>query len=239
MTHRLKALGLAVVAVLSMSAVLASAAQAETGVLTPQVPPAIVTGEQLGGGITFDIGAAPLKTVSCGTSDLDATLFGPMDPVTFTPTYEGCTSLPGFQPVTVTTNGCDYTLGFTRPGSTNDPPGTGKLTAGIDCPVGQQIEIHIYENAVKHAENVSLCTYDIGPQAPVPAGTYHARMGPPADIEATIEARFTAKSTIPLGGCGGMLPNQHLPITLTGTYTLRAYQDFGGLEGAPIGLHVG
>ncbi len=160
--------------------------------------------------------------------------------MTFTPTYSGCTSQPGFLPVTITTNGCDYTFGVSRPGSTQDPPETGKLTTAIDCPAGQQIEIHIYENAAKHAENVSLCTYDIGPSQAVPGGVYHNRIGPPKDVEATVEAKFTGRST--LGGamlCGGMPPNKHLPITLTGNYTLRAFQDFAGLEGAQIGLDVG
>jgi hypothetical protein len=38
--------------------------------------------------------------------------------------------------------------------------------------------------------------------------------------------------------CGGNAFNQHLPITLTGSYTLRAFADNGGAEGAAIGLHV-
>lgn len=240
MMRKIKTLGLLVGATLALSAALASAAQAETGVLTAQQFPAIVTAEQQGGP-TFDIGEPPIQNVECVTSDLDATLVGPTDPVTFTPTYENCRSQPGFTPVTITMNGCDYQLGFSRPGTTGTPITTGLIQARISCPVGQQIQIHVYENSVRHAENVSTCTYDIGPQGFVPAGVYHNTMAGIADVDLTINAKFTARSTLGVGGmiCGGDPITQHLPITLTGNYTLRGFQDFGGVEGAQIPVDVG
>lgn len=240
MMRKIKALGIAVGATLALSAALASAAQAETGVLTAQQYPAIVTGEQQGGP-SFDIGEQPIRNVQCTTADLNSTLFAPTDPATLTPTYENCRSEPGFTPVTVTMNGCDYQVGFSRPGTTGFPATTGAMQARISCPEGQQIEIHIYENSVRHAENVSMCTYDIGRQGFVPAGVYHnTALGIP-DVDATIQAKFTARSTIGAGGgiCGGDPLTQHLPITLTGNYTLRGFQDFGGIEGAQIPLDVG
>jgi hypothetical protein len=241
MPRNLKALGLAVGAMLVMSAALASAAQAETGALTAQKYPAIVTGQKVNAVPVFDIGAAPIRTVVCPTADLDGTLFGPTDPVTFTPTYGGCVSEPGGLPMTIAMNGCDYTVGFARPNTTGEEGATGKLTAAIDCPAGQKIEIHIYENAANHAGGVALCTYDIPPQAAVAAGVYHNKQGNPGDVEATLGAKFTAQRTVgPPMLCGGPPPTQHLPITLTGAYTLRAFDDFGGgIEGAQIGLDVG
>ncbi|HYJ20688.1 MAG TPA: hypothetical protein VEW07_01545 [Solirubrobacterales bacterium] len=240
MIRNLKALGLAVGAMLTLSAALASAAQAETGALTAPQYPAIVTGEQPGGAV-FDIGEPPTGSVTCGSSKLDATLNGPTDPVTFTPTYANCTSDPGFTPVTVTMNGCDYTVGFSRPGTTGQQFPTGAMHAWINCPVGQQIEIHVYRDEFSHAVNVSTCTYDIKPQGPVPAGTYHNTFVGIPDVEATINARFTATSTIGAGGviCGGDPITQHLPITVTGNYTLRGFPDFGGVEGPQIPLDVG
>ena len=243
MSRILKAIGLAIASMAAMSAMAASAAHAETGALTSVGFPSIVTGQQLGG-VTFDIGAAPIRTVSCGTSDLEATLFGPTDPVTFIPTYANCTSEPGgATPVTVTLNGCDYSIGFGKPGTTEQQEATtGTMHAWVNCPAGQQIEIHVYENAFTHAANVSTCTYDIKPQGQVPAGIYHNTFGAFPDVDATVKATFTATSTIGAGGaiCGGNPMNQHLPITLTGNYTLRAFQDFGeGVEGAQLGLHVG
>lgn len=241
MTRNLKLLGLIAGVVLSMSAVLASAAQAETGVLTAQQYPAIVTGEQQGG-VTLDVGQAPIRTVTCA-SKLDGTLAnGPVDPVTLQPTYNNCISEPGgATPVTITMNGCDYAIGFSRPGTTGQLPTTGLMHAWINCPAGQQIEIHVYENAFLHAANVSTCTYDIGPQGPVPAGIYHNTFGGITDVDATVNAKFTARATLGVGGpiCGGNPETQHLPITLTGNYTLRAFQDFAGMEGAQIPLDVG
>jgi hypothetical protein len=241
MSRILKTLGLAVAAVAALVAVMAPAAQAETGVLTTGGFPSIVTGEKVNAVPTFDVGG--VRTVSCATADLEATLFGPADPVTFKPRYEGCSSEPGFTPVTVTMNGCDYTIGFSRPGTTQQPVMTGAMHAWINCPVNQRIEIHVYANAAQHAANISTCTYDIGPQGQVPAGIYHNTFGAGIpDVDATINATFTATSTIGAGGavCGGNPITQHLPITLTGNYTLRGFQDLpGGVEGGQIPVDVG
>jgi hypothetical protein len=157
------------------------------------------------------------------------------------PKYAGCVAEPAAMPVTVTTNGCDYSIGVSKPGTTQQPATTGKMQASIICPAGQQIEIHVYENAFAHAGNVPLCSYDIGSQGPVNAGIYHNVASNPSDVLATINARFTAKRTVGpemLCGGGGML--QHLPITHTGQNTLKGFQEFaGGGEGAQIPLHVG
>lgn len=241
MTRILKALGLAAVCAAAFAAVAAPAAHAETGALTTPVFPSIVTGEQQGG-VTFDIGENPIRPVSCA-SNLDATLFGPTDPVTFKPTYANCVQEPGFTPVTITMNGCDYTVGFGKPGTTGQPITTGTMRAWVNCPVGQQIEIHVYLGPAEHAANVSTCTYDIGPQGPVPAGIYHNTQGAGMipDVDATVNARFTARSTVGAGGviCGGDPITQHLPITLTGNYTIRGFDDLNGVHGAQIPIHVG
>lgn len=241
MNRIFKNLGLAAVVLAALVAVMAPAAQAETGALTTSEFPSIVTGEKVNPAPALIVGG--VRTVFCTTADLDATLLGPTDPVTFRPTYEGCTSEPGFTPVTVTKNGCDYVIGFGKPGTTNQPAGTGTMRAWVNCPAGQVIEIHVYENAIAHAANISTCTYDIGPQGPVPAGVYHntAAAGMVPDIAATINAQFTARSTIGVGGaiCGGDPVTQHLPITVSGNYTLRGYQDINGFEGAQLPIHVG
>jgi len=236
MTRLLKALGIAMSA-MAMLAVMASAAHAATGTLTAQQYPATITGGQLPGA-SFDIAN---RNVECGTSDLTATLLGPTDPVTFKPIYGGCISNPGALPVTITMNGCDYVVGVSKPGTTGIvPPTTGRMDAWLNCPAGQQLEIHIYENAAKHAENISTCTYDVGPQGPVPAGIYHNTPGAaPPDILATVNATFNGLSTIgPAAICGanGFEP---IPVTLTGNYTLKGFQDFGFVEGAQIPIDIG
>ncbi len=235
MMRKIKALGLAVGATLALSAALASAAQAEPGLLTAEGFPAIVTGQQQPGGVTFDIGA--MKTVTC-SSRLDATLEAPANPVTFRPTYANCVAQPEAMPTTITLNGCDYRFGFGLPGTTGAGETTGTLRAAIDCPDGQ-IEIHVFENAMAHAANEPLCTYDIAPQGPVEAGIYHNTEGMPDHVTATVAATFTADSTLEPMLCGGNMMNGHLPITLTGTYTMRAFQDVNGMEGNSGDLDVG
>jgi hypothetical protein len=240
MTRSLKALGLAICAVAAMAAAVAPAAQAETGALTAAEYPAIITGAAPPGAATFDVGVAPLYTVSCGTADLTSTLAGPTDPVTFTPIYGECKAEPGALPVTVTTNGCDYRVGVTKPGTTEMPATTGTMQATIVCPPEQRVEIHIYENAFTHAANMPLCTYDIAPQGPVPAGVYHNVFANPNDVVATVKAAFTAKSTMgPEMVCGGGGALNHLPITLTGNYTLKGFHEDGGVEGMQIPIDVG
>jgi hypothetical protein len=236
MTRILKSLGLAMAAMASLVAVMAPAAHAETGALTAAMYPAFITGEQ-GPGATFDIGAG--RTVTCATSDLQATIVAPTDPVTFKPVYAGCTSEPGALPVTITVNNCDYLIGVSKPGTTGTPATTGKMQAWLNCPAGQQLEIHIYENAAQHGANVSTCTYDLFPQGPVPAGIYHNVAANPNDVLATVNATFNGLNTVgPAGICGaGMF--EMLPITLTGNYTLRGYQDIAGVEGAQIPIDVG
>ncbi|HEV2790322.1 MAG TPA: hypothetical protein VGV69_03385, partial [Solirubrobacterales bacterium] len=179
------------------------------------------------------------RTVECVTSDLSSTILGPTDPITLKPRYENCRSQPGFLPTTITTNGCDYSVGVSRPGTTGQPQTTGTMQTRIICPPGQQLEIHVYENAVKHMENVSTCTYDVGTQAAVPGGIYHNTEGPPADVLATVNATFNGLNTMgPVFLCGGMA-FQNLPITLTGNYTLKGFQDFEGMEGAQIPIDIG
>jgi len=235
----LKALGLALGVIATMVALAAPSALGATGALTTNAYPAIVTGPQVAGP-TFDIGEGPLKTIGCETADLNSTLAGPTDPVTFTPIYGNCVSEPGAMPVTVTLHGCDYSFGVSKPGTTEQPPGTGKLEAWIICPAGQLIEIHVYENAFTHAANMPLCTYDIAGQGPVAAGIYHNVAANPNDVLATVKAKFTAKRTGPEFLCGGGGPLQHLPVTLTGSYTLKAFQEFaGGGEGMQQPLDVG
>jgi len=238
MTRMLKALGLALGAMATMVALAAPGAQAATGQLTAGANPAIITGNQVAGP-TFDIGVGPLKVVGCEVANLNGTILGATDPVTLTPVYAGCISEPGAMPVTVTMNGCDYSFGVSQPGTTQQPAGTGKLEAWIICPAGQMIKIHVYENVFTHAANMPLCTYDIAGQGPVPAGIYHNVAGNPGDVLATVKAQFTAKRTGPemICGVGGIM--NHLPVTLTGNYTLRAFQEAGGGEEAAVPLHVG
>jgi hypothetical protein len=225
---------------MAMFAVMASAAHAETGALTATEYPAFITGEQVGP-VVFDIGAGPARTVECAISKMNSTITGPTDPVTFKPSYTACISFPGGIPATVTVNNCDYGFGVSRPGTTGiAPPTTGRLHASLNCPFGPPLEIHVYENAAKHAENVTTCRYDIGTQGPVLAGIYHnVVMAAPPDIMANVNATFNGFNTQgPIAICGAMA-FQNIPITLTGNYTLRGFKDNAGVEEGQIPIDIG
>jgi hypothetical protein len=238
MTRLLKALGIAMSA-MAMFAVMASAAHAETGTLTAAEYPAFITGEQAGP-VVFDIGAGPARIVECAISRMDSTITGPTDPVTFKPSYTACTSNGGI-PATVTVNNCDYGFGVSKPATTGiASANTGRLQASLNCPAGEQLEIHVYENAARHMENVPTCRYDIGVQGPVLAGIYHNVVAAaPPDIMATVNATFNAFNTQgPIAICGAMA-FQNIPITLTGNYTLRGFKDNAGVEEGQIPIDIG
>jgi hypothetical protein len=235
MTRLLKALGIAMSAI-AMFAVMASAAHAETGTLTAAEYPAFITGEQVPG-LNFDLGAGAARTVECGISTLSSTIKEPTDPVTFKPFYANCISQPGGFPTTVNTNGCHYTVGVSKPGTTGLEGPTGRMHTALNCPPGQQIQIHVYETAAKHAANNPTCTYDLGPQGPIAGGIYHNLM---ADVMATFAANFVALNTMgPPFICGGA-PFEIIPARLTGNYTLRGFQDLEGeVEGALMPIDIG
>jgi len=238
MTRLLKALGVAISA-MAMFAVMASAAHAETGTLTATEYPAFITGEQTVP-VVFDIGAGPARTVECAISRMDSTIMGPTDPVTFKPSYTGCISNPGGVPATVTVNNCDYSFGVSKPNTTGvASANTGLLHASLNCLAGPALEIHVYENAARHMENVPTCRYDIATQGPVLAGIYHNVVAAaPTDILATVNATFNAFNTQgPIATCGAMA-FQNIPITLTGKYTLRGFKDNAGVEEGQIPIDI-
>jgi len=159
MSRNLKALGLALIAVMAVAAMSATAAQAKN-FITADAYPAQLTGidEALTHGSLgrFTI-AGGARSVECTGNILDATITGPSTTTTVEPTYSGCFS-NGLTAVgvTVTMNSCDYTIELT---------GLTTAVAYVDCTkAGDAIEIHIYENE-SHAK--TLCTFTITAQGPI------------------------------------------------------------------------
>ena len=144
MIRNIKMLGLLVVAALALSAVIASAAQAETGTYTAGLTPSThttstLTGEQEGTS-EWNHFVAFGQQITCENQGVHyhGTISGGVaTQVTITPTYADCTA-EGL-PETVTMNGCDYI--FTRPVTD-----TGKMTAKADltCPAGKSIDIEVF-----------------------------------------------------------------------------------------------
>jgi hypothetical protein len=183
MMRHFKALGLALAAVLAMSAMASAAAQAAPAELTAEKYPVTLTGEQVTtpplNELVIGNGA---RRVSCTTANLHGTIAGPTTVITLTPTYNGCTSTGGL-PATVTMKGCDFTLsGNTATAS------TGTLSANVVCTAPNEITVDIYATPAKHTANERACEYHIKPQGPLNAGEYHnLGAGTTRDIEATLK----------------------------------------------------
>jgi hypothetical protein len=120
MIHKFKALGLALVAVLAMSAVVASAASAQ---FTANSYPTTVTATSALGN---DVLTVDGSSTECSVH-YEGTLSEASTTLTVKPTWTNCKAF-GFASATMNTNGCDYV--FHSGGSLD-----------IECPVGKTITL--------------------------------------------------------------------------------------------------
>jgi len=138
MTRNLKAIGLALVAVLAMGAVAASGAQAAvhfTSSLNGTDTGSTLSGTQTTTNV-FETSAT--NKVSCKIAKFSGVAAGTATEQTIEPTYEQCT---GFGlPATVTMNKCDYL--FTTPTKMALDEYTGKVD--LVCPANTVVEVHLY-----------------------------------------------------------------------------------------------
>jgi hypothetical protein len=102
MMRNVKSLGIAVTAVLAMSAVTASAAQAE---FTIGAGGNTVTATQIG---INEFVVPESGQVECTTATGDASASGTVADLSFAPSYSGCTAFG--QPANIATNSCIFTL---------------------------------------------------------------------------------------------------------------------------------
>lgn len=148
----LKALGIALMAALAMSAVVAAAAQAkDTGNFTEANGeyPAHLTGEDEAGKLNAFTtpGVSADAAVECSEATYTGELEKEAFEVTITPTYHGCENQEG-RDVTVTTNGCAYIF-------------DGNGTVDIECPDGKEIEVHVYSFFDPNHEGTPVCTVKV------------------------------------------------------------------------------
>lgn len=155
MIRNLKALGLALAAILAMSVVAASSASAHN--LTAPTYPQHLLGEDIGAADTFTVGEDEL---SCHGETFTATLTGPVTDVEVTPNYETCQTVGSGWNVTVTENGCTYVFKWAEHVETD----WDKAHVYIKCPVGQTIEIHHYSSTHNHSTSKSSCTNTVHTQ---------------------------------------------------------------------------
>ncbi|HKO39113.1 MAG TPA: hypothetical protein VJU14_12170 [Solirubrobacterales bacterium] len=184
--RKLKAIGLAVLALLAVGALSAPAAQAgefETGVF-----PATITGQQINGPheITTELGV-----MACGLG-LEGELTEASEELTLTPEFQNC--MIAGNPVDVVNNGCDFrfnagaTLAMDTVEGSLDLicPGGGKFTFGVtiggvvQCvmKVPEQLGLgevtYIDTTMAGHVDiefNIEGFSYELGPNCPV-AGAF-------------------------------------------------------------------
>jgi len=221
MTHKLKVLGLALVAVFAMSAMSASAASADD--LTSEISPITLTGKQTGAGDVFTTTAGTVKckevkyTVSLIETPTTAVTATPAYPVKTTGGEQNCTGF-GF-PAEIHTNECTYRFTIGGPGVT---------TGGLDiiCPVGKEITV----TAV--SAGVTKCTVHV-PEQNIAAGITYSNTGASGttrevDITANLSNTLTYKHTA--GGGVGACTTGHANGSYTGA---------GTVTGEKGGVHVG
>ncbi len=153
MKRKVRALGLALAAVLVLGMLVAtSIAQAESGKFTAKSYPAHVFGSDSNDRFTV-LG----QTVVCKKQTFTGVLTEAAESFTLTPTYEECEDTSNGKDVTITLNGCTFTPRVVAVTSKTDAHGI----IDIACPAGKVIEIHFYNDK---AHTKSWCTVTIPPQ---------------------------------------------------------------------------
>jgi hypothetical protein len=238
MKAKLKSLGAALVAVLAMSALLASAAHAQTTfTLTGDAGTTKLDGVNSGAHV-FTQSAG--RSYTCTSVTSTGAVILPTSTVTVSPVFTGCTSSIGVGtplPVTITMNGCDFLFHLTGTDADGDPDGYVGDT-DVLCPESKKIDIHVYKEGTQPSEHSDptkiLCTYTIGPQT-VNSGiggssaiTYDITTGAKSsedDIDITTNATgiVMTKDTGTITNCGSA--NQ--TATYTGTSTVTGTSSLG------------
>lgn len=133
MIRNIKVLGLAFVAVLAMSAVVASAASASKFMSEGDVN-VTVKADQIGSHVFSVTG----NNITCTTAHFESAglISSPATTVKVHPTYTGCTAF-GFLNSPITTTGCDYILSSGTESSADKFPASLELT----CETGKKIII--------------------------------------------------------------------------------------------------
>ncbi len=152
MVRKFKALGVALFAVMAMSAFVASAAQAIH--IDAETYPATISGTGSEVGEAFNTEGGEVK---CNVSHYTGTLTGLSSTLTVHPTYTECTAF-GFLSATVATEECNYVFH-----ATEHDEKTATYTAHVDvtCPAGQSIKINASTCKAEVKAQTGLTTVDI------------------------------------------------------------------------------
>ncbi len=221
MTRKLKAFGLALVLVLALGAVVASAAMALTPKFEVGTGDGNVTGVQIGANLTTVGGG---RTFTCETVKFSASLATTSSTIEkIVPTYSGCHSvLAGIKvPATVTMNGCTYTIHI---GATTGVADTYAATTDIVCPEGKVIEFHIYKEGTKTTEHTTanqLCGYTIGSQNGLGSPTFTNITVSDAEMNLNLSGIAYKRTVGTIANCGAASSTETRTgkVTWTGSTT--------------------
>ncbi len=215
MIRNIKALGLALVAMMALGAVLASAAQAAREAVVIDTNPAIVTGEIKAG--TQHILKIPPLEIKCEVANLEGTAEQTpgqesqqtVEDLTVTATYSNCHG------IVVRMNGCKYTI----TGETQAQPTTTTAQAKVTgCTANKVIEV----------ESPFVCTITIGEQnylSHVIFSNTNPGLGKPDETQTKdIDVNATV-SGIQWTGDGGLCPTPGTGASFNGETTVRAFED--------------
>jgi hypothetical protein len=244
MTRNLKALGLALVAVFAMSAIAASAAQAEGAPsLTPASYPAWLTTTAEGNQVyTTDTGQKVECTTVTGQATIEKAGVGDTSVTSTDIKYSGCNALIGTStlPATVDMTGCDFKFS----GGKTDPADSTHYTnaaVAIECPVGVTgPDVTIFSSAANHTAGTALCHITVWNSVTAGSVTYTNVAG--ATNTVTLKSVGIQN---PVTRSGSLLCGNPATATYVGATIVKAFKDEGfqadgttPKEGAQVGLTV-
>ena len=240
MTRNLKVLGLALVASLALSAVVASAAFGEAALFTSGVLSTETTklhgGQAAGTTDTFTVNGIPMTCATTTFSGVGITKGTSSTYVKVTPTYATCHAIVPFigtRTVTVTMNSCYYTFNATKGTSSSSTGPTPNIATpfSVDLHItctnaGDGIEIHVYETSSPNDGGATVfCTYKIDPQTILNQIQLTNEAGSPTDVLSHIHASV---STTFISGSGGFTCGSGtMTATYKGTDTSTATSEAG------------
>lgn len=167
----LKSLGVALIAMLALSAAMSSTANAAPKwTPAPEGYPVTWRANQVG---TMVLALEGGRKIECSTVTFEGVVGNKSEAeestLTATPTYSGCTAtiLGNVDLATVTVNGCHFKFAQETTTSGIIAAEGWEVTGGlrvVGCPSGHRIEIHVFTTEAKDQENKPLCTYTIEEQ---------------------------------------------------------------------------
>lgn len=223
--RNLRKLGLALMAVMALGAVVASAAQATNGEFTAGEYPAVVSAEQETGAEIVNRFVVGGVGVECEVATFGGTLEKPSSTLGIHPHYTNCETSLGTEATIDVTNGCGYLFHAGEGLNANDDVFAG--TVDIHC----ESEGKTVETATAIVVTAGFCNIDVKTQTGINGITYTNITGSPKDV--TIDVNST---NVEVKGTNVFLCPSAVTSATTGTYeskvTVKGFEDIA--EGKQI-----